>query len=98
MAFTLNISDYTTEGPAKFVIDDWARVGVRVLLRSRARRLFEQEKLTFEHDFTVWTGESEFYPLVEPRNFAPTFAWLSLSAAAGAGEGWCFTRGRLNTK
>src|SRR6185369_7618317 len=45
----------------------------RVLFRSRARRLWEQEKLTFEHDFTVWTGESEFYPLVEPRNFVPTY-------------------------
>lgn len=73
MAFTLNLSDYTIEGPAQFVIDDWAAVGVRVLYRLRARRLFEQEKLTFEHDFTVWTGESEFYPLVEPRNFVPTY-------------------------
>ena len=34
---------------------------------------FEQEKLTYEHDFTVWTGDSEFYPLVEPRNFVPTY-------------------------
>lgn len=73
MTFTLNLTDYTTDGPAQFVIDDWARVGVRVLFRSRARRLFEQEKLIYEHDFTVWTGESEFYPLVEPRNFVPTY-------------------------
>lgn len=73
MTFTLNLTDYVTEGPAQFVIDDWARVGVRAILRSRARRLFEQEKMTFEHDFTVWTGESEFYPLVEPRNFVPTY-------------------------
>ena len=73
MTFLLNLTDYTIEGPAQFVLGDWARVGVRALLRSRARRLFEQEKLTFEHDFTVWTGESEFYPLVEPRNFVPTY-------------------------
>ncbi len=73
MTFTLNLTDYVTEGPAQFVIDDWAKVGVRAILRSRARRLFEQEKMTFEHDFTVWTGESEFYPLVEPRNFVPTY-------------------------
>lgn len=73
MTFLLNVTDYTTEGPAQFVIDDWAAVGVRVILRSRARKLFEQEKLTYEHDFTVWTGESEFYPLVEPRNFVPTY-------------------------
>jgi ABC-type dipeptide/oligopeptide/nickel transport system permease component/ABC-type transport system substrate-binding protein len=73
MTFLLNVTDYTIEGPAQFVIEDWAAVGVRVLLRSRSRRLFEQEKRTYEHDFTVWTSESEFYPLVEPRNFVPTY-------------------------
>lgn len=73
MAFTLHVTDYTPEGPAHFVIDDWAAVGVRARLRARSRRLFEQEKRTFEHDFTVWTSESEFYPLVEPRNFVPTY-------------------------
>ena len=73
MTFVLNLTDYTASGPAQFIADDWAAVGVRALLRNRARRLFEQEKLTYEHDFTVWTGESEFYPLVEPRNFVPTY-------------------------
>ncbi|HEX2853725.1 MAG TPA: ABC transporter substrate-binding protein, partial [Opitutaceae bacterium] len=73
MTFVINLTDYTTEGPAQFVIDDWAAVGVRAIQRSRARKLFEQEKLTYGHDFTVWTGESEFYPLVEPRNFVPTY-------------------------
>jgi len=73
LALTLNVTDYTIEGPAQFVIEDWARVGIRVLLRSRSRKLFEQEKRTYEHDFTVWTSESEFYPLVEPRNFVPTY-------------------------
>lgn len=92
MIFTLNLTDYTTDGPAQFVIEDWARVGVRVLLRSRARRLFEQEKLTFEHDFTVWTGESEFYPLVEPRNFVPTY-WESFYAPA---FGWWYQYGGLH--
>ncbi len=73
MTFLLNFTDYTSEGSAQFVMGDWAKVGVRVLPRARARKLFEQEKLTYEHDFTVWTGESEFYPLVEPRNFVPTY-------------------------
>ena len=92
MTFTLNVTDYTTDGPAQFVIEDWARVGVRVLLRSRGRRLFEQEKLTYEHDFTVWTGESEFYPLVEPRNFVPTY-WESFYAPA---FGWWYQNGGLH--
>jgi len=79
MTFTLNLTDYAIEGPAQFVVDDWARVGIRTIIRSRARRLFEQEKLTYEHDFTVWTSESEFYPLGEPRNFVPTY-WESYFA------------------
>lgn len=92
MTFTLNITDYTTHGPAQFVIEDWAKVGVRAIFRSRARRLFEQEKLTYEHDFTVWTGESEFYPLVEPRNFVPTY-WESFYAPA---FGWWYQYGGLH--
>jgi ABC-type dipeptide/oligopeptide/nickel transport system permease component/ABC-type transport system substrate-binding protein len=91
MTFLLNATDYTIEGPAQFVIDDWAAVGVRVVLRERARRLFEQEKLTLEHDFTVWTGESEFYPLVEPRNFVPTY-FESFYAPA---FGWWYLSGGL---
>lgn len=92
MLFTLNLTDYTTDGPAQFVVEDWAAVGVRVLLRSRARRLFEQEKLTYEHDFTVWTGESEFYPLVEPRNFVPTY----FESFYAPGFGWWYQYGGLH--
>jgi ABC-type dipeptide/oligopeptide/nickel transport system permease component/ABC-type transport system substrate-binding protein len=91
MTFLLNATDFTAEGPAQFVVDDWARVGVRAIIRSRARRLFEQEKLTYEHDFTVWTGESELYPLVEPRNFVPTY-WESFYAP---GFGVWFQNGGL---
>jgi ABC-type dipeptide/oligopeptide/nickel transport system permease component/ABC-type transport system substrate-binding protein len=92
MAFTLNATDYTTEAPGQFVIDDWARVGVRAIFRSRARRLFEQEKLAYEHDFTVWTGESEFYPLVEPRNFVPTY----FESFFAPGFGWWYQSGGLH--
>lgn len=74
MTFTLNLTDYAIESPAQFVVGDWARVGVRVIIRSRARKLFEQEKLSFEHELPAWTGESEFYPLVESRNFVPTYS------------------------
>ncbi len=92
MVFTLNMTDYTTDGPAQFVVEDWAEVGVRVLQRSRARRLFEQEKLTYEHDFTVWTGESEFYPMVEPRNFVPTY----VESFYAPGFGWWYQYGGLH--
>ena len=72
MRWFLNLTDYTGNGPAQFVLDDWARVGIRCLQRFRARVLFQAEKAALEHDFTVWTGESEFFPLSEPRNFVAT--------------------------
>ena len=72
MVWFLNMTDYTGNGPAQFVVDDWARVGLRCLPRIRARVLFQAEKAALEHDFTVWTGESEFFPFSEPRNFVAT--------------------------
>jgi len=72
MVWFLNLTDYTGNGPAQFVVDDWARVGIRCLPRIRARVLFQAEKAALEHDFTVWTGESEFFPFSEPRNFVAT--------------------------
>jgi len=73
MTFILELTEFAPVSPAQFIVDDWGRVGIRLIQHFRARKLFEQEKLTYEHDFTVWTGESEFYPLVEPRNFVPTY-------------------------
>jgi ABC-type dipeptide/oligopeptide/nickel transport system permease component/ABC-type transport system substrate-binding protein len=72
MTWYLNTTDFTGSGPAPFLIEDWAAVGVRVILRERARSLFLREQAILEHDFTVWTGESEFHPMQEPRNFVPT--------------------------
>ncbi|HEU5078823.1 MAG TPA: ABC transporter substrate-binding protein [Opitutaceae bacterium] len=63
----------TTQEPAQFVIDDWARVGVRVILQIEGRPLFYARKASFQHDFDVWIGNSEFDPLLDPRNFVPTF-------------------------
>ncbi len=71
MSFNLHLTDYTGTGPSDFLITHWSEVGVRVLLQDRARRLWQALQSGLEHDFTVWSGESEFYPLVEPRNFVP---------------------------
>lgn len=73
MVWYLNMTEYTGNDPAQFVVDDWAAVGVRCIPRLRSRLLFYSEKAAYLHDFTVWTGESEFNPLVEPRNFVPTY-------------------------
>ncbi len=83
MVFYLNVCEFTGPGPAQLVIDDWAAVGVRAILRDKARPLFYAEKAGFDHDFTVWTGESEFHPLLEPRNFVPTYAESFYAPAYG---------------
>jgi ABC-type dipeptide/oligopeptide/nickel transport system permease component/ABC-type transport system substrate-binding protein len=71
MYFYLNVSDFTGVGPAQFLIDDWATVGIRVILRYQNRSLWQAEQNTFAHDLSVWTGDSDFIPLLAPRNFVP---------------------------
>ena len=71
MTFILNACEFTGVGPAQFVVDDWAAVGVRTMIRERSRRLFYTEKAALQHDFNVWTSNGEFFPLIEPRCLAP---------------------------
>ena len=71
MTFFLDVTSYTGEGAAQFMIDDWAAVGVRVILRSRARALFNTKQYALEHDLDVWGGNGEFIPLIQPRYFVP---------------------------
>lgn len=73
MVWFLNMTEYTGNDPAQFVVDDWARVGIRCVQRIRTRPLFYAEKHAYEHDFSVWTSESEFLPFIEPRSFLPTY-------------------------
>jgi ABC-type dipeptide/oligopeptide/nickel transport system permease component len=74
MLFYLNVSlsGLAPIGPAQFVVDDWQAVGVRTILRIRARGLFYTEKSALLHDFNVWTGNNEFLPLLEPRCILPS--------------------------
>ena len=71
MTFYLNLCGFTTAGPAQFIVDDWKRVGVRAIPRIRSRQLFYTEKSALEHDFNVWAGNGEYFPLIEPRYFVP---------------------------
>jgi len=71
MQFYLNLCNFTTFGPAQFIVDDWAEIGVRAIPRIRSRQLFYTEKAALEHDLNVWSGNGEFYPLIEPRYFVP---------------------------
>lgn len=83
MTWYLEMTDFTGEGPAQFIVDDWGRVGIRAIPRTRARPLFTTEKAALLHDFTVWSGESEFNPLVEPRSFVPTYTESHQAPATG---------------
>ncbi len=71
MTFYLNFSPFTGIGPGQFVVDDWRDVGVRAIAREQARTLFYTKKDSGDFDFMVWVSESDFFPLLEPRLFAP---------------------------
>lgn len=68
----LHVTDYTGIGPSQLLIDHWAAVGVRVVLREQPRTLWTAQYTSLEHDLSVWSGESEFHPLLMPYSFVPT--------------------------
>lgn len=84
MVWYLNMTEFTGNDPSHFVVADWGRVGIRCIPRIRARSLFYTEKAAYRHDFNVWTGESEFMPFVEPRNFVPTYGEAFYAPRFGA--------------
>lgn len=71
MTFFLDFTGFTGIGSAQFVSEDWRAVGVRLILRERARPLFYAEKDAMDFDFNIWTSESDYMPLVSPRYFIP---------------------------
>ena len=72
MTWFINYTAFTGPGPVEMIIDDWKRVGIRVMGRERARSLFELENNNGWSDFVVWSGAGEIQPMVEPRSFLPT--------------------------
>ena len=91
MTWYLNATDFTSEGPAQFIVDDWERVGVRAIARQSTRPLFSTEKAALLHDFTVWSGESEFDPVIQPRSFVP----MSGESYFASGYGVWYAKGGL---
>jgi ABC-type dipeptide/oligopeptide/nickel transport system permease component/ABC-type transport system substrate-binding protein len=69
MTFFFDFTAFTGIGPGQFVVDDWGAVGLRFIIRERARPLFYAEKDSMDFDVNVWSGESDFMPLVQPRYF-----------------------------
>jgi len=73
MTFFLDYCYFTDVGPGQFIVDDWAGVGIRLVLRERSRSLYYTEKAALAHDFNVWISNGEFYPLIGPRCFLPLY-------------------------
>lgn len=71
MCFIFNYCNFTGAGSGQFVVDDWSKVGVRVILRERSRALFYSEKLSRQQDFCVWIGNDEYFPIIQPLHFLP---------------------------
>ena len=73
MTFYLNVaSSVGSAGIVQLVVDDWAKVGLRVIPKIKERRLFYVENMSLQLDLTVWIGNGEFLPVVSPRYFVPT--------------------------
>lgn len=71
MTLYLNYSAFTGIGPGQFVTDDWAHVGVRVIVRELQRAFFYIKRDGADFDFMVWTSESDHFPLLQPSQFVP---------------------------
>ena len=69
MTWYIDYTSFTGEGPAQFVVDNWAEVGIRAIHRERTRPIFVVESQALKHDFSVWSGESEYNPMINPGSF-----------------------------
>lgn len=76
MQFYVSTTSNFTGATVQLVVEDWARVGVRATVKERARQLYYQELEGLLHDFSIWTSNDEFNPLISPRPFVPS-AWDS---------------------
>jgi ABC-type dipeptide/oligopeptide/nickel transport system permease component/ABC-type transport system substrate-binding protein len=89
MTFYLTFTAYPGIGPAEFVVDDWREVGLRVIAKEQSRTLFQQKRDSSDFDMVAWLSESDYFPLLEPRHFAPPDTEALYATAWGR---W-FTRG-----
>jgi ABC-type dipeptide/oligopeptide/nickel transport system permease component/ABC-type transport system substrate-binding protein len=71
LTFFHNIGTGTNAGISQFVIDDWAAVGLRVLIRSQGAALFDTEFKALRHEIDWWSGNGSF-PMLDPDPFVPT--------------------------
>jgi ABC-type dipeptide/oligopeptide/nickel transport system permease component/ABC-type transport system substrate-binding protein len=67
----LNFSAFTGLGPGEFVVEDWAKLGIRAVPKEMQRALFYTKRDAADFDFMVWSSESDMFPLIQPVLFAP---------------------------
>jgi ABC-type dipeptide/oligopeptide/nickel transport system permease component/ABC-type transport system substrate-binding protein len=71
MTFYLTFSAFPGIGPAEFVVDDWRELGLRMIVKEQSRTLFQQKRDSSDFDLVAWVSESDYFPLLESRSFAP---------------------------
>ena len=69
MVFYIDFCAYTGVGPTQFVVDDWKKVGIRLIPREQSRPLFYTRKGAMDFDFNIWSAASDYLPLCSPRYF-----------------------------
>ena len=72
MTFYLDADTYHGAGPAPLIVDDWADVGVRVILRVRSRRLFDTSLYARKHEIYIEAAHMVDNPILHPRHYVPS--------------------------
>ncbi|NLS79812.1 MAG: ABC transporter substrate-binding protein [Chloroflexi bacterium] len=66
---------YADLGPwqeiGEFLTAQWKELGLEIGVKRYDSSLRTTRLGANEHDLTVWTGNAEFYPIIEPRYFMP---------------------------
>lgn len=71
MVWFLNAAEEYQPDAAAMLADQWAEVGIRAVVQTHVRTLWQVEQAALQHDFTVWGGLDEFMLILQPRYFVP---------------------------
>lgn len=72
LTFRISYTSWTGLGPGHFVVDDWATVGIRAILKEQSRSLYVTQRSAGVHDFYVFEGEGEYLPVISPVHLQGT--------------------------
>ncbi len=71
MIWYLDITPNYSDGPAPFVVEDWNKVGLKTIERSRSFTISSVADGALFHDFSVAGIGASFNPLINTARFAP---------------------------